>query len=1323
MAEHSDGSIVIDTELDTSSVKSGIADTRQKLLGLSNQFKNLGRDLNTAFGNFRPIFEAVSSDTKAFASDLSQLDKAVQAGFSSARAVLSFHSTLEKAEERAAGLAQKLDELGQKQIPTRTYQMYAEELKNAQEELSKLIARQEMMSDLGVKETSAQWKRVALQIDQTRGVIIDLENDMKALRESGDAFTLGNQSDEYKTLRSQLEEARTTIDRNRQLINSEKIEQAQLNVQAAQEAVIVAKTTGARTRALEKLRKAQASLQSVAAQSSSNPEDVGSSKWERLKTALEKVGGVGKSTFSLLEKAGKSVSSVFSKVAQSIRSVATNLGKLAARGISSAFKGIVNGVKSFISKGKEASLTAKGLTKTLTSLKTMLISRLKRTFISAIIDGVKEGINALAQYSSAFDGVMSNIKNRSKELSANLSVSAESFISAVEPLITTILESLSRAATYLNAFIGMLQGKSTITVAKKQTDSYAESLDNAANSAKELKAQVYSFDDLNKASSTSDSSKKKDGADLFEEKSIDGLVPSGLLEVLEKIKDALLSGEWRNAGQLIGEGLNTIIQTVDDFINGTLRPKGVEWAANIAELLNGIVDSLDFGNIGKTIADGINAIADTLNTFLTTFDFVALGKGLGEGINGLFENIEWGLLGETFANNWNALINLIYGLVTTIKWDVVGDKLAEFVQSFSDSIDFSTAADAISTGINGIVEMLQHFVDGVKWEENARKLADGINLTFKNIDWSSVGKVVADSLDAIMSYIYGFIDGINWDAVGDHLSELINGFASNFDLSAISKTIGKAINGIVEMLQHFADGVKWDDIAHDVAKGLNDLFESIDWPAAGKALSDAFLKVLGAINTAIEETDWQKLGKDVAEFIKAIDWNGVFEALSEGIGAALGGLAAFLWGLIEDAWKEVVDWWWDTAYDDGEFTMQGLLDGILQKFKDIGTWIKEHIFNPFIEGFKKAFGIASPSKEMETLGGYLIDGLKKGISDTWSKITGFFTEKLPHLASTIKTKWEGMKKDASEKWGEIKEKISTSISSAKTTAEEKVNSLKTSFVQKWSGFVSDASTKWANVKKTITDTAESIRTTATQKIDTLKRDVKTKWDNLKNDLDRTKFDSTGENLVSGLQSGIESAWSGLTRTVKSLASSLTGVVQRTFEINSPSRVWAEIGEYLDRGLQEGILAEEDSVLHTVSNLARSVNRDMTINDPSIGINGATLSSVDKLTGRFDGLLDKLAAVSEMLHDIGTFTVPAVATGALAPYAVTNALSSSRGFTGDPDALQTTLDGQGEVLSEIMYLLGQILTAVRTKDLSIDAGVLTETITRIQKKKEIDYGGF
>ena len=125
-------------------------------------------------------------------------------------------------------------------------------------------------------------------------------------------------------------------------------------------------------------------------------------------------------------------------------------------------------------------------------------------------------------------------------------------------------------------------------------------------------------------------------------------------------------------------------------------------------------------------------------------------------------------------------------------------------------------------------------------------------------------------------------------------------------------------------------------------------------------------------------------------------------ALFEGIGAALGGLAAFLWGLIEDAWDDVVDWWHEVAYEDGKFTIKGLLNGIKEALKNIGQWIKEHIFQPFIDGFKKAFGIASPSKVMAEQGGFVIDGLLNGIKKGIQPIIDLFTKLKEKIENILK---------------------------------------------------------------------------------------------------------------------------------------------------------------------------------------------------------------------------------------------------------------------------------------------------------------------------------
>lgn len=114
-----------------------------------------------------------------------------------------------------------------------------------------------------------------------------------------------------------------------------------------------------------------------------------------------------------------------------------------------------------------------------------------------------------------------------------------------------------------------------------------------------------------------------------------------------------------------------------------------------------------------------------------------------------------------------------------------------------------------------------------------------------------------------------------------------------------------------------------------------------------------------------------------------------------------------------------MDWWYDAAYEDGEFTMEGLLNGITEKLTDIGNWIDEHIFQPFMEGFRNVFGIHSPSTVMQEMGGYIIDGLKEGLLGIWEKVEWIITEfkeKLKEaftnaknntisIFSSMKTKW------------------------------------------------------------------------------------------------------------------------------------------------------------------------------------------------------------------------------------------------------------------------------------------------------------------------------
>ena len=160
----------------------------------------------------------------------------------------------------------------------------------------------------------------------------------------------------------------------------------------------------------------------------------------------------------------------------------------------------------------------------------------------------------------------------------------------------------------------------------------------------------------------------------------------------------------------------------------------------------------------------------------------------------------------------------------------------------------------------------------------------------------------------------------------------------------------------------------------------------------------------------------------------------------ERIGAKRGGLTDFIWGIIEDDWNNVVEWWNDVAFEDGQFTIQGLLDGIWNVIKNIGTWIKEHIFEPFIEGFKKAFGIASPSKVMSEMGNFIMQGLIDGIQALVAKFKAIWEGLKETVISIFEGMWEGIKSIINSILGGV-EKMVNGIISGLNKAIDAINNL------------------------------------------------------------------------------------------------------------------------------------------------------------------------------------------------------------------------------------------------------------------------------------------
>lgn len=292
--------------------------------------------------------------------------------------------------------------------------------------------------------------------------------------------------------------------------------------------------------------------------------------------------------------------------------------------------------------------------------------------------------------------------------------------------------------------------------------------------------------------------------------------------------------------------------------------------------------------------------------------------------------------------------------------------------------------------------------------------ADRVKEAWRNADFTEIGSIIASKINSAM-------DSINWTAIKEKCNK-------------VAKSIGTFINGFVATL---------------------------DWGQVGYTLSQGLITAVDMISTFLQTVDWAQIGRSVIQFIAGIDWKGLFASAAGLLGSIAGGFAALIGGAISEAWAGIKAYFMPYLNKDGVSIVDGILWGIVDGIKNIASWIKKNIFEPFIKGFKKAFGISSPSKEMKKMGGFLIDGLLNGLKN--NKITKFFSGLVKDLGKFFKNPV-----------GSIKIAIDKSVDKAKTLYDSFKNStvvktLTSSLTSAWDNAYSQYHSVYSReTKKTLT---------------------------------------------------------------------------------------------------------------------------------------------------------------------------------------------------------------------------------------------------------------
>ncbi len=1291
-SEHTDGSIVIDTELDSSGFAAGSKKLESSIRDLCSSVENFGTKLYDAIqNNVIPALNVAADNTADIlnimrknanlASSVNQqtaeserqikqeAQNATQAIQQQAAAAKDVSGAIGKAQQGTGAAGQSMD-------------AYAAKIEKVQ---AKIDAQKAKMSDYYASVDQIQnpppeqdWLRNVNDEEQIANALKVEELAIDALnRKYADKLSvLKNLEDELARLKALQQEAAAAPKEiaDSAVVKSfaSEIGKTETKLNSYQAKVEKMQTMGAKSSAWKNIQydidatKAKLDQYKAKLDQLNASGGISTESYEKLSETLSRLtetqSNLSSLTSSMLQtsNAGSRVNaflggfgSAMKSAAHGAVSLAKNMAKVPFVAMKNGAKSVISKLKEFTAHSKNAELTSKGLVKSLTRLKTIMVSRIKEMFVTAIFNQTKEALNSLSKFSSTFNQAMSNLKNNATQLSANMAVSLGNLITAIEPILTKIISALSTAISYLNAFFAMLSGKNTMIVAKKQTASYADSLDKAGSAAKELKTQLMGFDEIermNEDTSSSGSGSTGTGGNLFEEIPIDSVLPAQVQAYFDRLKAAIQAGDWEGVGRIIAEGLNSGMKVVDNWINTVLRPMGVLWAGRVAEILNGLTDGFDWNLFGKTLADGMNAAFDILNTFLTTYDFKKLGSKVGEAIFSWFHNVEWDLIGQTFANKWNALIDFIYGVVTTPGiWQQIGTSIGTLIDNLFLTLKFDTAMKALAAGFNGVFTMLR----------------------------------------------------------------------------SISQS------------------VSWDEIAQNITDGLNTLISSIHWRTAGLSLSNAVMDLLGVFKQVADNTNWEEFGRGIGNFLASIDWPGIFGSIGDIIWQAAGGVIA---GLLDTSAGKII-----LAIKVGAWAVPKLFTACKPALMNaVAGWLTSAIGKfPLLisaaKGLLSSLGtiLGSIGSVVFSPTGLLIAGIAAGvvlIITHWDQIK----DAAGKLKDALSEKWSQIKDAASNLWQGVKETVSSKFDQAKDSVIQTASNIRTRLSDTWSNVKTTASSMWDSVKTTVTSkfdqakavlskTGGSIQTALSNSFGGVLTDSTGKFENLRRSLDRAAQNSNsavvrnfasmasnmisnmsnaarsiqnqgwsgvGQNICSGIQSGINRGWSWLSSTVSNLASSLLRSAKSALGIHSPSRLFRdEVGENIGLGWAEGIEGTEATVLKTVANVAKGITANAETEMPDIQYSG------DSMLNGLDAVANKLSEVAAIFQNIGNMIaatggliVPQISAGTVVPYK-----TRVDDGNGKDDPNTTPGGGQMDLIDALQQMFEAVIQAIEDKDMKVVIG--------------------
>lgn len=562
-------------------------------------------------------------------------------------------------------------------------------------------------------------------------------------------------------------------------------------------------------------------------------------------------------------------------------------------------------------------------------------------------------------------------------------------------------------------------------------------------------------------------------------------------------------------------------------------------------------------------------------------------------------------MGSVFAPVIQYVTNLVYSLMKAVQSlvyafsgvNIFAKATASSMKNASGSAkQTSKSLSSVHSEINNVSDNKKSNTSGTpnidlsEVDKTPNKIIDAI----KNGNWNEIGKMLGEKLNNAMSKI-------PWDKIqntsrniASGIAKTLNGFIGTTNWNQVGNTFAQGLNTAIYFAYTFVTTFDWKQFGQSIVDGINGFLDNFDWQTCGKTIGDFTKGLLDVIVVFIEQYDFQKFPNKIAECLGNIDWSGVAKRIFEILGAAIIKVSVIgaiinVGTVISNICNSAVEYFRGKIEECGGNVILGILKGIGDAIAGIGQWIYDNVFKPFIDGFKNAFGIHSPSTVMEEQGRFIIEGLKNGLLGIWDKVKQPFID----LKNNITKMFTEIKNNVSNWGNNVKTKVSECWINASNTVREKVTTLR-----------NNISTGLNNAKTTVVNWGSNVKNTFTN----LGRNAST-W---------------GKDLATNMATGIKNNIHKVTNAVTSVANKIKSFLHFTEPDEGPlSNFHTYMPDMIDL-MVSGIKSNTNKIKSEMENLAGTMS--YTINTEAVTGIPTTSPTIKPINVEANNMLDTLSNV-------------------------------------------------------------------------------------------------